>query len=294
MEENVQNNDYDEEISLIDLFAVLIRFRKLIILGTAIVTFLAAVYLYVLPKFKPVKVSNGLTVTYFLELNNLLNSDNNGLKRLGVSFNLSDEVAKFFENYPALAKEYKKYPFLGNGPENPIEFNQFIMNIFENHIGKKSENESSKPVVLSKKAGDVLYLECNVPAEIYEGNVLKDFVSDYVSYINAQLDNLALESIANSYREYEDSNVNQNVKEAMHDIDVLKNTAITFVKLQDEPFVVLQQIGKGRNNAKTLIIVFFAAAFLFVFIAFAKNAVINIKNDPESFQKISDAWNNGK
>ena len=52
--ENIETTYNDEEeISLIDLFAVLIRFRKMIVLGTIIVTFLAGLYLFLLPKIIP-------------------------------------------------------------------------------------------------------------------------------------------------------------------------------------------------------------------------------------------------
>ena len=43
-----------------------------------------------------------------------------------------------------------------------------------------------------------------------------------------------------------------------------------------------------------LVIIFLASFFVFVFIAFCKNAVANIKADPQSNKLITDAWNAGK
>ena len=45
MENQIENNTNNEdEISLIDLFAVLIRYRKLIVIGTLVVSFLGLVW----------------------------------------------------------------------------------------------------------------------------------------------------------------------------------------------------------------------------------------------------------
>ena len=50
MENEIEKKENSEdEISLLDLFAVLIRYRKLIVLGTLIVSFLAGLYLFAVP-----------------------------------------------------------------------------------------------------------------------------------------------------------------------------------------------------------------------------------------------------
>ncbi|MBQ3825255.1 MAG: hypothetical protein II811_03870 [Spirochaetaceae bacterium] len=64
----------------------------------------------------------------------------------------------------------------------------------------------------------------------------------------------------------------------------------------------LSAIGEGEAepkaeqllSAKKIIIVLFAALFLAVFLAFALNAVENIKQDPAASKKIKDAWIQGK
>ena len=48
------------------------------------------------------------------------------------------------------------------------------------------------------------------------------------------------------------------------------------------------------GRVKKLIITTFAAFFIFVFIAFFKNAIENIKKDPEASGKIKSAWDEGK
>ena len=48
----------------------------------------------------------------------------------------------------------------------------------------------------------------------------------------------------------------------------------------------------GPSRGKLCIIITFAAIFISIFLAFALNAVQNIKNDREAMQKIKSGWNN--
>ena len=82
----------------------------------------------------------------------------------------------------------------------------------------------------------------------------------------------------------------QSLQELATDINEFMETFGNFLNLRGEPFVVPE----GRGRVKNLIIVFFASFFVFVFVAFLKNAIANIKADPVSNKLISDAWNAGK
>ena len=63
-----------------------------------------------------------------------------------------------------------------------------------------------------------------------------------------------------------------------------------FLTSSGEPFILLEPLGR----LKKLIIVTFAAFFIFVFIAFLLNAIDNIKEDAEASDKIKTAWDGGK
>lgn len=65
---SVQKN---QEISFIDLLAVLIRYRVLIIWGTLIFTGVAVLYTIILPKFFPSMNTRSIAVTYTLETREL-------------------------------------------------------------------------------------------------------------------------------------------------------------------------------------------------------------------------------
>ena len=62
--ENQENIKENEEISIIDLLAVLIKYRKLIIIGTIIPAVIAALWLFVAkPILKPVEIPEPETKT---------------------------------------------------------------------------------------------------------------------------------------------------------------------------------------------------------------------------------------
>ena len=66
--------------------------------------------------------------------------------------------------------------------------------------------------------------------------------------------------------------------------------AVPFLSCSSEPFIIPEPLGRVKKT----IIVTFAAFFILVFIAFCKNAVENIKQDPEASGKIKAAWDGGK
>ena len=63
-----------------------------------------------------------------------------------------------------------------------------------------------------------------------------------------------------------------------------------FLRIQGEPFIL--PVAQGRMMK--LVIVAFAAFFVTVFLAFALNAIRNIKADPQASKILSEAWKAGK
>ena len=82
----------------------------------------------------------------------------------------------------------------------------------------------------------------------------------------------------------------QSLMLTVRQIDEFMNSYDCISERTEEPFVILEPLGR----VKKLIIATFAAFFIFVFIAFLKNAIENIKKDPEASGKIKAAWDNGK
>ncbi len=78
-----------------------------------------------------------------------------------------------------------------------------------------------------------------------------------------------------------------------HIAEAFKNT-MPALSVATEPEMQPLAVKQQLLSAKKIIIVLFAALFLAVFLAFALNAVENIKQDPDASKKIKDAWIQGK
>lgn len=295
--ENIEKTFYDdEEISLIDLFAVLLRFRKLIIFGTLIVTLLAGLYLFVLPKLVPSFNNKNVNVTYTVEVKTFPRTIYKGLSDLGISYDFAGNLSYAFKNCPLIAKEYKKNPFMGDDfPKDSREYNSFI-----------KELVNTKKISIKSNIGSSYSLNFEVPEEGLEA--LDNFVKGYLTILNEGVRNktndsmLELEkktreslkeissSSSSSSISFSDAATEQALRETMQDLESMKKKPVIFYTIDDEPFVL--NVAQGR--AKKLIIVCFAAFFIFIFIAFAKNAVANIKEDPEASKTLQNAWESGK
>ena len=100
---SVQKN---QEISFIDLLAVLIRYRVLIILGTLIFTGVAVLYTTILPKFFPSMNTRSITVTYTLETRELPSDVQRILSNSQASITLL--TMSRLQNQSFFAEQYKK------------------------------------------------------------------------------------------------------------------------------------------------------------------------------------------
>lgn len=293
---SIENNyNGEEEISLIDLFAVLLRFRKMIILGTIIVTFISGLYVFVLPKYVPSLNKKNVNVTYTVEVKTFPRTITKGLSDLGLTYDFAGKLSLAFKNFPSIAKEYKKNPFMGQDyPKDSRQYNYFIKQLVTN-----------KKVTIKNNIGSSYSLNFEVPEAGIE--TLDSFVKDYLDNLNKsvtvksnefidELEKKTKESFekisSNSGSEFSFVNVSteQVLRETLQDIENLKKKPVVFYTLDDEPFIL--NVAQGR--AKKLIIVCFAAFFIFIFIAFAKNAVANIKEDPEASKTLQNAWESGK
>ena len=72
--ENEKKEYAEDEISLLDLLAVLIRYRKLIVLGTGIITVLAIIWLFIVPVFFKKLAKQNAKVEYTIAARSIPNS----------------------------------------------------------------------------------------------------------------------------------------------------------------------------------------------------------------------------
>ena len=282
----------EDEISLLDLFAVLIRHRKLIVLGTGIVTVLAIIWLFVLPLFFKKSAVQTAQVSYTVKVQPI------PLSISGKLPNGRDITPLYLATYttqrlPFLVEQIKKNNIFSDSTEmTDYEFNAFVQGLIKEG---KIKIQSSP---LGTEYEIILTVAIN---KISDSSFL---VKSMVSDVDVELQNYYLPLIKTLQQNTEvsmekamtlqtgasDISSLQSLQELATDINEFMETFGNFLTLRGEPFVVPE----GRGRVKKIIIVFFASFFVFVFIAFLKNAIANIKADPVSNKLISDAWNAGK
>lgn len=281
---SVQKN---QEISFIDLLAVLIRYRVLIILGTLIFTGVAVLYTTILPKFFPSMNTRSIAVTYTLETRELPSDVQRILSNSQASITLL--TMSRLQNQSFFAEQYKKlFEDKKNIPKDDYEYNIMIQQYQKNNYS-----------VSKGEIPGTLFVTFTIPdTEEYREKV-SSFMEDSIDLINSELKSTIMPQInamltllkeidmkENTNQERNMSTYLQDQKNMLQLEYVVKNYD-SFVEADDIPYIVpLQQDSK----LFTIIIVAFASFFLFVFIAFTLNAVKNIKQNPQARQTISDAW----
>ena len=296
------------EIDLVDILAILLRFRKLIILGTLAVTFLAGLYFVLMPKLNKNFDKKDLSVTYVIKAQGLPSTISSGLDRLNIPVSVGGDLVNSFEDYPLLAKEYKNNPFFTDElPEDPLLFNKVITKTFQNKISKKKEDiRDDARINMEKSVSKKYYLVCTLPKDHFDENLLGNFVKEHVAYMNESLKEKAEEYIdvlqdktLNWYNEIKSSadtsagitlgntDKEKNLLETLQDIQFYKNNPVVFYTIEDEPFVV-EDDGKGKG--KGIAMAFFASLFFFICLSFVKHILSKLKENP----KLSQAWIEGK
>ena len=298
MENNAQMYE-DDEISLLDLFSVLVKHRFLICFGTLLAALLAALNFIVLPATRnPVSKVRKATIQYSYTMNTLPDAIDraftSGLER---EKNIKNVVAGICEynlnNLPFLASEIKAYNPFGSSEAElaSYEYNDFIQSYIQN---KKYEVKIS---VLESN----LDVTINVPSNrINETNQMMDDIisrtnSDIEAYVFPKLDALeqSVPEALSTIQSGDNSLIAfQMIEENKAYIQSFRKSYKTFIEKKGQPFIITGDT--KRNSLKKFIIVVFAVFFILVFIAFLINAVENIKQDPEARDKIVSAWNDGK
>ena len=291
--ENTTSVAEDDEISLIDLFSVLIRYRMMIIIGSAIVFVLTALYLFIMPLVFPKTMKRESTVKYSISVTTVPGAISRELP--GRISNLKSVFNAEFTDPVFLVKEIKK-----NNPyasENAKELTDFEYNKFIQDLQKEK-----KIRVYSAAVRDEVIVELTIPEDNLE--IATKLIDSMINSVNETVEPIFLKEIANvkktkieTYDEIQKSfSENSNLTDAqslmltVRQIDEFMNSYDCISERTVEPFVILEPMGR----MKKLVIATFAAFFIFVFIAFLKNAIENIKNDPEASGKIKAAWDNGK
>ena len=294
MTEQYENNE--DEISLIDLFAVLIRYRKLIVIGTLAVAVAAFAWLFVLPKFVPSLNKKTLTISYALKTERLpasvLPSVNN--------YSILWTAINYMKDVRVLADVQREFSIFADEKKasSVSAYNKQI----QDAIDKEKFVVKTSPIV------DTIAVILKIPVEKKE--FADDFIkkiakmtSDYIETdLMPEID--TLEDNADTILEkYSESGLSEkkssasasasasvNYADISADIKSFKSKHDEFVKSLDDAFVINDPAGRAIK----FIVATFAAFFIFVFTAFLLNAIENIKNDENAVSLIKKAWDEGK
>lgn len=118
---------------------------------------------------------------------------------------------------------------------------------------------------------------------------LKNIFSSRINDLKKNTE-MSIEKLQKSFSTVTDMSSIAAMQNLVMSIDSFTSHYPDFVYINEEPFVISQ----SQERAKKFIIAVFAAFFVSVFIAFARNAVENIKKDPQANKLMADAWNEGK
>lgn len=290
-------NSDEEEISLVELFAVLLRRRKLIILGTLAVTFLAGIYLFVLPKFITSLDKREVKAIFSISINPIPAKLASGLSSVGVTSDLYSVLSSSFRNLPVVAQKYKDHPFLGKKyPSEPDSYNMFISEIFSYDSKKKDVNVAKSLLPNICEISVKIQQEDFEEAELFIRDIVQltnDYVSSRISEILPLLKSnteTSIKRIENSSAQMNDINTLQNLHDLMFEIEKYYNTREPLYTFMEDSFV----IGTARGRMKKLAMIFVASFAIFIFLAYLLSFIEMTMSDPESKKIITDAWESGK
>ena len=284
----------EDEISLLDLFAVLIRYRKTVIFGTGIVTFLAIFVLFIMPLFIKKASVQTAKVSYNVTVKSIPISISQRLPN-------GKEISPLYlatystKRLPFLVEQVKKNNIFSHSPTSDMsdyQFNAYVQGLLKEN---KIQIESS-PLGTEYTINLIIPISSIDDSGVFIRSIIYDIDAELQSYYFPLIKTLeqntevSIQKAMSLHTDSTDMSSLQSLQELATDINEFTETFDGFLNLRGEPFVVPE----GRGSVKKAIIIFLASFFVFVFIAFLKNAIANIKADPASNKLISDAWKAGK
>lgn len=296
MTEQYENNNEDE-ISLIDLFAVLIRYRKLVVIGTFSVALAAFAWLFVLPKFVPSLNKKTLTISYALKTERLPSS-----VATSVNYSILWTAINYMKDVMVLADVQREFSIFAD------EKKASSVSAYNKQIQDAIDKE--KFVVRNSPIADTIAVTLKIPMEKEEFadafiRKMAKMASDYIEAdLMPEIDTLEdnADTILEKYGESglsekkssasasASASASVNYADISADIKSFKSKHDEFVKSLDDAFVINDPAGRAIK----FIVATFAAFFIFVFTAFLLNAIENIKNDENAVSLIKKAWDEGK
>ena len=272
-----QKTDENEEISLIDLFSVLLKYRKFIVIGSILLIFITSIVYISYVKYKD-KVLNYYDIELTIPISNKIKYLNNVvnydlLNDTVVRFKDLGYISKLNEKYNVFYYDFNKSNF------NQLDYNEFINTKVNSGFYQVKLNSTKSSLIINLRS--------------YSVDNAKKFISEYIQKLNSEYRNYFSIEIENRIlllqEIIDNNNANKEIFAEKHELENLnKDTVTLFI----DDFSIF--ITKNNDFLLKFIIIIFASFFIFIFVAFLLNAIQNIKSDKEASAKIKNAWEKGK
>lgn len=272
-----KKTDENEEISLIDLFSVLLKYRKFIVIGSILLIFITSIVYISYVKYKN-KVLNYYDIEFTIPISNKIKYLNNVvnydlLNDTVVRFKDLGYIAKLNEKYNVFYYDFNKSNF------NQLDYNEFINAKVNSGFYQVKLNSTKSSLIINLRS--------------YSVDNAKKFISEYIQNLNSEYRNYFSIEIENRIlllqEIIDNNNANKEIFTEKHELENLnKDTVTLFI----DDFSIF--ITKNNDFLLKFIIIIFASFFIFIFVAFLLNAIQNIKSDKEASAKIKNAWEKGK
>ncbi|MBQ3024796.1 MAG: hypothetical protein IJD23_05765 [Spirochaetaceae bacterium] len=272
-----QKTDENEEISLIDLFSVLLKYRKFIVIGSILLIFITSIVYISYVKYKD-KVLNYYDIELTIPISNKIKYLNNV-----VNYDLLNDTVVRFKDLGYIAKLNEKYNVFyysfNKSNFNQLDYNEFINTKVNSGFYQVKLNSTKSSLIINLRS--------------YSVDNAKKFISEYIQKLNSEYRNYFSIEIENRIlllqEIIDNNNANKEIFAEKHELENLnKDTVTLFI----DDFSIF--ITKNNDILLKFIIIIFASFFIFIFIAFLLNAIQNIKSDKEASAKIKNAWEKGK
>jgi len=329
---NEESQKQDDEISLIDLFAVLWQRKLMIIIITLLAAIGVVIYSVISLKLPPEKspLPNKYTPKALMLIDN--RSGGGGLSSMLNSSGMGGLASIAGVNLPS-GSGYSQLAIFLVGTNSMLDSIVEEFNLIERYKIKKHVKSSSRNAIkgalkadYDNKSGVFTLSFTNIDPVF-----ARDVVNYCIAYLGKRFDELGLDkskiekenleiNIANTFQdiqqlEEESRNLEQSVSAVPGRLPIIttdinrislelmaKRQVYTQLKVQyellkvnmasEKPVFQILELAEvperksGPARSKLCFIVVFAAGFFAVFLAFALNAITNIKNDPEVMKKL--------
>lgn len=285
-EERRAQNPEDDEISLIDLLAVLLRYRWLIIITTVVAMIFAVVFSAIYTVLPPEKsyLPNLYTSKALMFIGNRKSYGALAMKLVETN-SFFDAVVDEFDLITRF--EIEEHP----RAESRKALQKLISAEFDDESSVFSlsftdrDPEFAKNVVdFSVKLIENMFLNLGIDKNLLEKkNLEQNIDNSYKEILNLQENSLEMDAQKEMYiqlkTQYELLKIKIDSEKPI--FQVIEGAKIEDVELTDRKF--------KPGHGKLCIIITFVAFFISVFIAFVLNAVENIRKDPEAMEKLKSS-----